>query len=110
MTINIPHHKTQQEVVDLIDKGVDHLLAKGAAGVEIVDPKKSWAKDGSGSDVMTFSVTGKMGFMKVPLSGSVTVTPSEVVVVCELPAMVKNFLGEAKVRSGVEGQIKGLLA
>ena len=110
MTINIPHNKTQQEVVDLIENGVNHLLEKGISGVQLADPKKEWTTDASGNKVMTFSITGKMGFIKVPVSGIVTVSPSEVIVFCELPQMVKNFLGEAKVRSGVESQIKGLLA
>ena len=110
MTINIPHNKTQQEVVDLIENGVNHLLEKGISGVQLTDPKKDWTTDASGSHVMTFSITGKMGFIKVPVSGIVTVSPTEVIVFCELPQMVKNFLGEAKVRSGVESQIKGLLA
>lgn len=110
MTINIPHNKSQQEVAGLIDTGVDRLLSKGGMqGVELVAPQKSWAADAEGHQVMTFSVTGRMGFIKVPVAGTVTVTPAEVIVVCELPQMVKNFLGEAKVRAGVESQIKGLL-
>ena len=49
MTINIPHNKTQQEVVDLIENGVNHLLEKGISGVQLTDPKKDWTTDASGS-------------------------------------------------------------
>lgn len=110
MILNIPHHKTRKEAVEVIDKGVDNLLATGIPSVELVNPVKTWADNEAGASVMTFSLTGKMGFIKLPLSGTVTVTPTEVIVFCELPQMVKNFLGEAKVQAGVENQIKGLLA
>ena len=106
MTLIIPHHKTQQEAIATIDRGASDLFAGVAGGlVEIVDQKKEW----NGS-TMSFSFTGRMGFIEVPLSGTIMVDDRNVTVNCELPAMVKNFLGEDKVGSGIAEKMKGLLS
>ena len=105
MTLIIPHHKTQQEAIGIIDRGADDLFAGVAGGmVEIVDQKKAW----TGSR-MSFSFTGRVGFISVPLSGTIVVDDWNVTVECELPAMVKNFIGEDKVGSGIEEKMRGLL-
>lgn len=106
MTVIIPHHKTKQEVVDRIDKAADDLFAKGIGNsVTLVDPKKEWT-----DSTMTFSLIGKMGFIKVPLSGTVAVDDVNVTVICDLPPMIKNFLGEAKIQTGVENKISEIVS
>jgi hypothetical protein len=105
MTLIIPHHRTQQEAIGIIDRGAADLFAGVAGGlVEIVDQKKEW-----NGPTMSFSFTGRVGFISVPLAGSIVVDDRNVTVYCELPAMVKNFLGEDKVGSGIEEKMKGLL-
>ena len=106
MTLTIPHHKTQQEVIGIIDRGADGLFAGAADGaVEIVGQKKEW----NGS-TMLFSFTAQLGFISIPLSGTIVVDDQNVTVNIGLPAMVKNFIGEDKVSSDIEKKIKALLA
>jgi hypothetical protein len=106
MTIIVPHHSTQEVVVPKVDQAAGQLLAVGGVkNIQIVDQKKSW--EGS---VMSISFTGKMGFISVPLAGTVAVDDTNVTVECELPAMVKNFVGEEKVRAVVEERVRGLVA
>ncbi len=106
MTIVVPHHSTQQATMPKLDTAADQLLASGGMkNIQIVDQQKSW--DGS---VMSISFTGKVGFISVPLAGTIAVDDTNVTVECELPSMVKNFLGEEKVRSVVEEKIRGLVA
>jgi hypothetical protein len=71
-------------------------------GVEIVDPVKKWDES-----TMMFSLTGRMGFIEVPLSGSVAVDDHHVTILCELPAILKNFVGEEKIQASVEQKING---
>ncbi len=105
MTVVVPHHSTQQEVIPKLDKAADQLLAGGGnKNVEIVDKKKSW--DGA---VLSFSFTGKVGFIEVPMAGTVAVGDTDVTVECELPSMVKNFMGEAKIHAMVEEKVQSLL-
>jgi len=84
---------------------VDQLLAgAGGKSVQIVDQKKSW--DGP---VMNFSCTGKVGFISVPLTATVAVDDTNITVECELPSMVKNFVGEEKVRAMVEDNVRKMI-
>lgn len=105
MKITIAHKRTRLEAIQLVDKGATGLFA-GAAGpsVEIVDQQKEW--DGN---VMQFSFTGKMGFIAVPLRGTITVDDVDIVVDCELPSLVKNFIGDGKVSASIEKKIRLLL-
>lgn len=106
MTVIIPHHKTQQEVVARLDKAVDDLFAHGIGGaVSIIDPRKDWT-----GSTMTFSLTGQMGFIKVPISGTAMVDDVNVTVICELPPVIKSFIGEAKVQSGIEKKMAQIVA
>lgn len=105
MTVIVAHHKTKQQAIESVDHGMDALYRNLFAGVQIVNPVKKW--DGS---TMTFSVTGKLGFIEVPLAGTATVDDRNVTIECDLPPLVKNFVGEDKIRAGLEQQVKGLLA
>jgi hypothetical protein len=105
MKITIAHRRTLPEAIQLVDKGANGLFA-GAAGpsVEIVDQQKEWE-----GNVMNFSFTGKMGFITVPLHGTITVDDVNILVDCELPALVKNFIGDARVSASIEKKIQLLL-
>ena len=104
MILIVPHHKTRKEAIDLI--AADDELFDGAAGgsVEIVEQRKVWR----GSS-MAFSFVGRVGFISVPVSGTLRVDDENVTVRSELPAMVKNFVGEEKVAAAIEKQLRRVL-
>jgi hypothetical protein len=58
---------------------------------------------------MDFSLTARLGFISLPISGNVVVDEVNVTVHCELPALVKTFVGEDKIRAGVERKVRGML-
>ena len=104
MTVIVPHNSTQEATILSLDEAADKLLSgAGSGSVKIVDQTKTWT-----GPVMNFAFTGKVGFISVPLSGTVTVDAVNVTVECELPAMVKNFVGEEKARAAVEDQVRRL--
>ncbi len=104
MTIIVAHDSTQQAAIKTIDDAANKLMAgTGNASIKVVDQKKSW--DGP---KMSFSLTGKVGFISVPLTGTLTVDDKNVTLECELPPMVKNFVGEDKARAMVEEKLKAL--
>jgi hypothetical protein len=59
---------------------------------------------------MRFSFTGKMGYISVPLAGTIDVNDANVVVDMDLPPMVKTFVGEEKIRRLVETNVREMLA
>lgn len=105
MKVIVPHNKPKQEVINTVDRAASDLFATAAGPVQLVDQKKNWA-----GSTMNFSFTGKMGFISVPMSGTVEVDDRNVTVDVDLPPMVKQFLGEEKIKTQVEQRVKGLLA
>lgn len=102
MTVILPHRKTRQEAIHVVDDAMIQLCKASIMGVEIVDPVRKWD-----ASTMLFSLTGRLGFIEVPLSGTVAVDDQNITVVCELPAILKNFVGEEKIRAGVEEKMNG---
>ena len=86
----------------VVDDAMIQLCSASIMGVEIVDPVKKWD-----ASTMLFSLTGRLGFIEVPLSGTVAVDDQIVTIVCELPALLKNFVGEDKIRASVEEKVNG---
>jgi hypothetical protein len=104
MTIIVPHKTTQEKAIALVDKSADDLFDMGSGLVDMVDRKKNWT-----GSCMEFSLTAKVGFISLPVSGTVTVDATNVTIVCDLPPLAKSFIGEDKIRASVEQKIKGLL-
>ena len=105
MTVIVPHHTTVDEAISIVDRSADSLFeGVGGGQVELVDRKKDW-----NGRQMDFSLTAQAGFISVPISGMVVVDEVNVTVYCELPALVKTFVGEDKVRGGIESKMRGLL-
>jgi hypothetical protein len=106
MKVVIPHDKTLHEAIDLVDRSADHLFDYASGGaVELTDRKKGW--DGPKMD---FSLIARVGFVALPIAGVVLIDEIAVTVDCELPQLVKMFVGEDKIRDGVEKKVRGILA
>lgn len=105
MKVIVPHHTTVEEAIVIVDKSANDLF-EGAAGgaVELVERKKDW-----NGPLMDFSMTARVGFISLPISGNVVVDEINVTVHCELPGLVKTFVGEDKIRASVERKVRGML-
>ena len=105
MTVIIPHQRTKEEAIRLVDSHVDELFdVPGGGAIKLTDHRKNW----NGS-TMDFSLTAGVGFISLPIAGTVLVDDTNVTIQCELPALVRQFIGEDKVRAGIEGKVRGLL-
>lgn len=106
MTVIVPHRTTAEKAISNIDHSWDRLFEGiGGAPVQLTDEKKSWT-----GRTMSFSLTARVGFIAVPISGTVSVDEVNVTVQCELPGIVDKFIGEDKVRAGIEQKMRGLLS
>lgn len=105
MTIIIPHRTTAEKAISIVDRSATTLF-DGVAGssVELVDRKQSW-----NGRVMDFSLTARLGFISVPIAGTVAVDDINVTVQFELPGIVKQFIGEDKIQASVDRKIRGML-
>ncbi len=100
MTIIIAHNTTPEKAIEAIDRSLTRLFE----GMQVTVQKKQW-----NGRTMEFAITTKLGFISLPVSGTIVVDDVNVTVYCELPGAVKKFIGEDKVRAGVEKRIRGLL-
>lgn len=104
MILIVPHYKTREEAMARI--AADEDLFAGAAGgsVQILDQRREWQ-----GSTMAYSFVGRLGFISVPMSGTVEVDDVNVTVRSELPPMVVSFIGEEKVAAGIEKQLRRVL-
>ena len=105
MTVTVPHRTTSEKAIALVDQSADRIFDFGSSSVTLTDQKKVW-----NGPVMEFSLTARAGFIALPVSGTVTVDDTNVVVECELPALAKNFVGEEKIAASVQKRVAGLLS
>jgi hypothetical protein len=105
MTVIVAHGTTVEDAIGIVDRSANDLF-EGVAGasVELVDRRQGW-----NGPQMDFSLTAQAGFISVPISGIVVVDEVNVTVHCELPELVKTFVGEDKMRGGIERKMRGLL-
>jgi len=105
LTVIVPHKTTVEEAIVIVDRSADDLFeGAGGGAVELAERKKGWK-----GPMMDFSLTARVGFISLPISGTVVVDEFNVTVHCELPALVKTFVGEARIRSSVEKKVRGML-
>ena len=105
MKVIVPHLTTVEKAILIVDKSADDLFAGATGGaVELADRRKDW-----NGPLMDFSLTARVGFISLPISGNVVIDEVNVTVHCELPALVKTFVGEEEIRASVERKVRGML-
>jgi hypothetical protein len=104
MRITVSHKKPKPEVIRAVDRSIDDVFrALAIPPIELVDQHKSW----NGS-ILTFSLTAKMGFLRNPVRGTIEVTDKDVIIDADL-GMLNRLLPEERIRTTIEGQVRGLL-
>jgi len=105
MTIIIPHGTTAEKAIAIVDDSANTLFESTAGPhVQLTDKTRSW-----NGPTMDFSVTARVGFIAVPISGTIVVDATNVTVNCQLPALVNQFIGEEKVRAGLDRRVRAML-
>lgn len=104
MRITVSHHRPVEEIRRNIDRSFDDLF-RGIAivPIQIVNEHRSWE-----GNLLTFGFTGKMGFIRTPIKGTVEVTASEVIVDVDL-GLLEKLLPAEQTRAAVQDHVKGLL-
>lgn len=94
MRVTVQHHKTKAAAMQAVDRAVLDAFTGFANGpITITDQKTVW----NGS-VMTFSLVAKMGFMKNPIQGTVTVTDDDITIDADL-GLFARLIPEEKLRT-----------
>jgi hypothetical protein len=105
MTIVIPHGTTVEKAMAVVDNSANGLFESTAGPhVQLVDKTRTW-----NGPTMDFSLSARVGFISVPISGTIMVDGINVTVNCQLPALVNQFIGEEKIRAGLDARIRAML-
>jgi hypothetical protein len=102
MRITVSHNRTQQEVVDSINRSFDELFSAGLP-VKVAVQQKEWQ-----GSTLNFALTAKMGMLSTPIKGTVEVTDHDLTVDADL-GMLNNFISEKSAQEMIGTRIKGLL-
>jgi hypothetical protein len=104
MHIERNHNISEREAIRKIDTFMDELIQRDfPGGVVIKDPSKSWS-----GNTMDFSFKAKKGWVGTTISGSIRVTDQFVVVDSVLPALIRTFVSEGKIRDVFANQFDRL--
>ena len=104
MRIEQPHSLGKDEAIDRIDRFLERLVQHPPGGVTVKDARREW--DGNR---MTFAFTAARGFMGTSIKGVMDVLDDKVVVESELPGLVRNLLGEDRIRQVIANELGNML-
>jgi hypothetical protein len=106
MRIIIPNTKSVDEAKRIVERSTEDLFRSAAGGIiQITDVKKTWT-----GNTMAFVFTASVAFFTTPIEGTVAVTEKDVTIDVVLPEAFRKFLSEDKLKTGIEGRVRGLLA
>jgi len=106
MRIIIPTSKSVDETKRIVEQSTEDMFRSAAGGIlQISDVQKSWA-----GNTMSFVFKASVAFVSTPIQGTVAVAEKEVTIDIAIPGVFNKFLAEDKLKSGIEGRIRGLLA
>jgi len=105
MRVEHPHALGEQEARRRLDEFLDEVMGRQPPGGVTIKSASRWWE----GNRMNFSVQARKGFFGTTVSGSMTVTEEMVVVESELPAIIRNFVGEEPIAEGIRRQLGSLL-
>jgi hypothetical protein len=104
MRVAVSHNKGQPEAIRIVDGATDKLFRSIFSGpLQMNGFQKQW-----NGPRMTFAVNAGLGVLRMPVTGSIMVTDTEIIIDCALPALLEGLASEG-VRNRVQGMIRGLL-
>jgi hypothetical protein len=104
MRITIAHTRTQQQMIDIVDRAFEDVFRGLPLGpIEITNQHKVWQ-----GSVMNFSLTAKIGFLKNPVSGTVQVNDRDIILTADL-GMLNKLISAEKIQNALETRLRGLL-
>jgi len=104
MKITIAHKRSKAEIMQTIDRSFDELSRPNAGlPVQLAVVQKSWQ-----GSVMNFELAAKMAMLSTPITGTVEVTDTDVIINADL-GMLNRFVSDEMAADMFGKRFKGLL-
>jgi hypothetical protein len=105
MRIEAGHTLGAEEVRRRLDDLIKGLAGRQwPAGVEVHDIETRWVDEN-----LDFKFLASRGYFDAAVSGHLAVSGTSLVLDVEIPRVVVMFLGEDRIREGLEGELRRLL-
>ena len=104
MRIEQSHKLGQEAAKSRIDQVLERLVQNPPGGVTVKDAQREWE-----GNRMNFSFKAAEGVLWHNDQGVMEVLDDKVIVESELPALVKNLLGEDRIRHVIADQLGNVL-
>ena len=104
MRVVIAHGMTKEKAIPAMHDGLKRMVVAVAGPVSVTDPQKRWH-----GSVMHFSFRGRLGFLSLPLRGTIEVDHVNVIVDMEQPGITKAMISERTLRGLIHGSVTDLL-
>jgi hypothetical protein len=103
MRITVSHNRPKDELIQTVDRSFADVFQGTGLPVKLTDPQKSWQ-----GNVMTFSLTAKMGFISAPIKGTVEVTDRDITIDADL-GILERMIPAKTAQDMLTNRIRGLL-
>jgi hypothetical protein len=104
MKVTLEHHRTKTEVMESVDRSFGDMF-KNVEGLPVKVSVKGKSWQGS---TLNFALTAKMGLLSTPITGTVEVTDTELIIDADL-GMLNRFISDETAQQMLGHKIKGLL-
>jgi hypothetical protein len=104
MRIEQSHSLGQDAAIRRIDQFLERLAQHPPGGLTVKDAQREW-----NGNRMTFAFTAAKGFLGTSIRGVMEVLDDKVVVESDLPALVKNLLGEDRIKHVIADELGAML-
>ena len=104
MKITIAHNRTKTEVMQTIDRSFDEMSRPNAGiPVQLAVKSKNWQ-----GSVLNFELSAKMAMLSTPITGTVEVTDTDVIINADL-GMLNRFVSDETAAEMFGKRFKGML-
>jgi hypothetical protein len=103
MRVTISHNRPKEELIQAVDRSFADVFEGTGLPVMLSDQQKSWQ-----GNVMTFSLTAKMGFISAPIKGTVEVTDRDITIDADL-GILERMIPAKTAQEMLTTRIRGLL-
>ena len=105
MRITVSHNKDPEEIKRNIDQGFDDIFKGLPIGpIQFDDERRTWV-----GNTLNFSFNARAAILSIPIKGWILVERQLVTIEVELPAFLEKFIPGEKLKTALEGGVKGLL-
>lgn len=103
MRITVSHNRRKEEVMQSVDRSFNDLFQGVGDPVKLGEERRSWQ-----GNILTFSLTAKMGWISTPIKGTIEVTDRDITIDADL-GLLERLIPAKRASEVIGNRVRGLL-